>query len=287
MDARTTTGQVGLDGQPARLAERFDDHVGWAYRFGMVDNWEVLRCELHAVLTLALRLDRDEVDPEDLVAVARLGQQQRDLELILEQARATADPIGDWRGCYDAIWELAARSGLIGAAPGIAAPYGRAGTAEPTDGIPDRMLDWMLRTMFLRDLTQLARTAPIDNWARLAPALHRQLTGTWALETRWTDRNDREHEELVATRRQQLQVLLATAQQHFDPAADWEAFREYLWCCRDRVTMRHAVCGPEPRRVPRARREWIRERSSTPLGAWAGTNSDRSNAAPLGPRLVD
>lgn len=240
MDARTTTGQADLqadpDGQLAELAERFDDHLGWAYRFGMVDDWEVFRCELHAALTLALRLDGAGIDPEDLAAVARLGRQHRDLDLILEKARATADPIGDWRGCYDAIWELAGRAGLVEIAPGTPAPYGRAGTAELTDGIPDRMLDWMLRTMFLRDLTQLARTAPIGNWDRLAPVLHRQLTGTWALETRWTDRTEHEHQQHVATRRQQLQALLATAQQHFDPTTDWESFREYLWLSRDRVT---------------------------------------------------
>lgn len=240
MDARTTMDQTGLqlgpDGRMAGLEERFDDHVSWAYRFGMVDNWEVFRCELHAALTLALRLDGEGVDPADLAAVSRLGWQHRDLELVLEQARATAEPMLDWRGCYDAIWELAGRDGLVEIAPGTPAPYGRAGTPDPTDGLPDRMLDWMLRTMFQRDLTELARTAPIANWDRLAPVLHRQLTGTWALETRWTDRTDRQHQELVATRRQQLQVLLATAQQHFDPATDWESFREYLWLRRDHVT---------------------------------------------------
>jgi hypothetical protein len=122
MDARTTTGQADLqadpDGQLAGLAERFDDHLGWAYRFGMVDNWEVFRCELHAALTLVLRLDGEEVDPEDLAAVARLGQQHRDLDLILEQARTAADPVEDWRGCYDAIWELAGRAGLVEITPG-------------------------------------------------------------------------------------------------------------------------------------------------------------------------
>lgn len=243
MDARTTMEQPGLqlgpDGRFVGLEERFDDHVGWAYRFGMVDSWEVFRCELHAALTLALRLDGDEVAPDDLVAVARLGRQHRDLELILEQARAAAEPTSDWRGCYDAIWQLATQSGLIDAAPGTPAPYGCARTAEPIDGIPDRMVDWMLRTVFLRDLTQLARTAPIDNWGRLAAVLHRQLTGTWALETRWTDRTDHEHQQHVATRRQQLQLLLATARQHFDPASNWEAFREYLWLCRNRVTTQH------------------------------------------------
>jgi hypothetical protein len=132
------------------------------------------------------------------------------------------------------------RSGLSDAAPGTPAPYGRAGTAELTDGISDRMLDWMLRTSFLRDLTQLARTAPIANWGRLAPVIHRQLTGTWALETRGTDRTDREHQQHVATRQQQLQVLLATARRHFDPATDWGSFREYLWLGRHRVTTQPA-----------------------------------------------
>lgn len=173
MDARTTLDQPGLqlgrDGRFVGLEERFDDHLGWAYRFGMVDNWEVFRCELHAALTLACRLDGAGIDPGDLAAVAQLGRQHRDLELILEQARAIADPIGDWRGCYHAIWELAGRDGMVEITPGTPAPYGRAGTAELTDGIPDRMLDWMLRTMFQRDLTQLARTAPIGNWDRLAP----------------------------------------------------------------------------------------------------------------------
>jgi len=249
MDARTTVEQAGLhvgpDGRFAGLAERFDDHVGWAYRFGMVDNWEVFRCELHAALTLALRLDGEEVDPDDPAEVARLGQQHRDLDLVLEQARATAEPMLDWRGCYEAIWELAARSGLIDVMPGTPAPFGYAGAVEPTDGIPDRMLDWMLRTMFQRDMTVIARTAPIGTWSRLAPVLHRQLIGTWALETRWTDRTDREHRELVATRQQRLSVLLATAQQHFDPVTDWESFREYLWLGRDRVTV-HRSSLPRP-----------------------------------------
>jgi hypothetical protein len=102
------------------------------------------------------------------------------------------------------------------------------------------MLDWMPRTMFLRDLTEVARTARIANRGRLAPVPHRQLAGTWALETRWTDRTDRQHQQHVATRRQHLRVLLATAQQHFDPAADSEAFREYLWLRRDRATCQPA-----------------------------------------------
>ena len=95
--------------------------------------------------------------------MARLGQQHRDLEVVVEQARAIADPVADWRGCYDAIWQLVTKSGLIDAAPGTPAPYGCAGADELTDGIPERMLDWMLRTMFLRDLTEVARTAPIGN----------------------------------------------------------------------------------------------------------------------------
>jgi hypothetical protein len=33
--------------------------------------------------------------------------------------------------------------------------------------------------------------------------------------------------------------LLATAQHHFDPATDWEPFREYLWLGRHRVTAQH------------------------------------------------
>jgi hypothetical protein len=102
MDARTTTGQAnlqaGADGQPAGLAERFDDHLGWAYRFGTVDHWELFRCELLAALTLALRLDGEAVDPDEPVAVARLGQQHRGLELVLDQARASAEPASDWRG---------------------------------------------------------------------------------------------------------------------------------------------------------------------------------------------
>jgi hypothetical protein len=35
---------------------------------------------------------------------------------------------------------------------------------------------------------------------------------------------------------QRLQVLLATARQHFDPAVAWNEFRETLWHGHDTVT---------------------------------------------------
>jgi len=175
MDARTTTGQVdlqaGRDGQRVGLADRFDDHLSWAYRFGMVDNWEVFRCELHATLTIVCGLDDPRIDLDDLDAVARLGQRHRDLELVLEPARAAAEPAQDWAGCYDAIWELTGGCGLLEIEPGTPVPHGHAPVADPGDSLPDRMVDWMLRTMFQRDMAEVARTAPIGNWSRLMPVL--------------------------------------------------------------------------------------------------------------------
>ncbi len=241
MQARTAKDVAGspLAGDRWRggIEQRFDDQLGRAYRFGMVANWEVFRCELHAAVTLVCELDGRGVDPDDLAAVKRLGDQHRRLEFLLEQARIAADPTVDWRGCYETLWRLLGSGGLLQLPAGRPAPFGRAGMPELDDGLSDAMLAWMGRTMFQRDMTQVSRTAPISNWQRFAPVLHRQLTGTWALETRWTDRTAREHRELVATRRQRLQRLLATARQHLDPAADWESFREYLWLHRDLVTV--------------------------------------------------
>lgn len=238
LEGRSDRAQA--DGRGMSFDERFDEQVGWAYRHGMVGSWEVFRCELHAALAQVCGLGGDDVDPEDRAAMIRLGQRHRDLELIVEQARATADPAIDWAGCYDALWVLAGQVGLLDVAPGTPAPHGRADPAQHADGIPDLGVLWLLRSMYLRDMAEVFRSAPIGSWTRLAPVLHRQLVGTWALETRWEHRSQAEHHELVAARRQQLWELLATARQHLDPCLHWEAFREYLWLRRG------AVSGPAP-----------------------------------------
>ena len=231
--------QRGEDhGHSATLGERFDEQVSWAYRHGMVGRWEVFRCELQAALAPVCGLGGDDVDPDDSVAMIGLGQRHRDLELIVEQARAAADPAIDWDGCYDALWVLAGQVGLLDVAAGTPAPVGHADPSQHGEGIPDHGVRWLLRSMYLRDMAEVFRSAPIGNWRRLAPVLHRQLMGTWALETRWEHRSQAEHLELVAARRQQLWVLLATARQHLDPCLHWEAFREYLWLRRASVSAR-------------------------------------------------
>ncbi len=228
------SGQVEDDerDQLASVEERFDDHVGWAYRYGMVWNWEVFRCELHAAVMIVCGLDGSDVDPADLAAVEQLGERHRDLELALEQARLVATPTQNWPSYYRALWEHTARAGLIDARPDAPAPLGLVSHDQEPPGIPERMIMWMLRTGFQRAMAEVYRDAPIENWSLLGPILQRELAGAWAVETRWAHHTAQEHRELVATRRQQLQELLATAQQHFDPATHWEAFREYLWLQR-------------------------------------------------------
>ena len=208
-------GQLREDGRFVRLDERFADHVDGANRMGMVWNWELFRCELHAVLELVRGLDGAGIDRDDFDAVRGLGQQHRELEVVLEDARAVADPVVDWPGCYAAIWELGGRVGLLDIAPGTPAPRRPDPQAQADGAISRRMVDWLLRAIFERDMDVIHRTGPIGRWALLAPLLHRQLSGTWALTTRRVDRTEAEHRELLARRRQ-----------HLDPCLHWEAFRE-------------------------------------------------------------
>ena len=161
----------------ASVEERFDDHVGWAYRYGMVWNWEVFRAELHAAVMIVCGLDGSDVDPADLPAVQQLGERHRELEFALEQARLVATPTQDWPSYYRALWEHTARAGLIGVRPDAPAPLGLVSHDQEPPGIPTRMIMWMLRTGFQRAMAEVYRDAPIEDWSLLGPILQRRLTG--------------------------------------------------------------------------------------------------------------
>jgi hypothetical protein len=126
-------------------------------------------------------------------------------------------------------WErgLAVDTGPVG--PRLA----RVGQAGPV--LPLLMIGWLARGEFDRAMSDLHDSCPLDDWPRLHAELQTTLDSIWSLSTARMDRPHDDKQQRHQVNQQRLQ-LLATAQQHFDPAAAWAEFRETLWQGRDTVT---------------------------------------------------
>ena len=84
-------------------------------------------------------------------------------------------------------------------------------------------------------MADLHGRCPLDDWPRLHTELHTTLDSIWSLSTARMDRPRDAERQRHQDNQQRLQVLLATARQHFDPAVEWDQFRETLWSGRDTV----------------------------------------------------
>jgi hypothetical protein len=137
-----------------------------------------------------------------------------------------------WAGRH----ELACDLDGSAASPSTPVPWGLARVGQAGPVLPLPMIGWLARGEFDRAMSDLHDSCPLDDWPRLHAELQTTLDSIWSLSTARMDRPQDVEQQRHQVNQQRLQVLLATAQQHFDPAAAWEEFRETLWQGRDTVT---------------------------------------------------
>ncbi len=222
----------------------FDYYLGWAHRLGMVDHWPVFECELHAAATVALGLHQIPTDLDDVQA-AWIGEVHRRLSLQLLAAQSACDPTTRWADFLERLWsgfpqlafDLPVGSGgltaLLESDPPLLDDHD-----EP--GIPLRLLPWLDRMQFQRSLTDAYREQRPDTWSSFRAELHRDLAAALGLNGTWANRDPSSKDLRIDGQHPRLAQLLDHARDRFDPAVQWEEFREIVWAGRD--------LGPAPTR---------------------------------------
>ena len=204
----------------------------------MVDHWPVFECELHAALTVALGLHAIPADLDDAQAM-RVGDVHRRLSLQLLDAQSLFDPATRWDGFLERLWSDCWQ--IVIDPPvrsrGIAAllesdPPMLDDHDEP--GIPLRLMPWLERMQFQRSATETYREHRPDDWPSFRDALSNALSAAFGLNCSWANReSSSEDARLDGHRRRLLAQLLDDARERFDPAVQWEEFREVVWAGRD------------------------------------------------------
>jgi hypothetical protein len=236
----TSVGIPGVDVPLDTHALRFDFFLSWARRMGMLGYWQVFACELHAALMCAFRLDEppDEVGQPD--AIRTVVARYRNTARLIEISADRADPVQQWRGFYELLWAGRLRLGgqldLAAARPVAPAPWGVAKVGLDEGGIPFPLAEWFARTTFHRAMHDIYATSQRDDWDGLQAELRTTLDSIWCLSTRMLHLPREVDQQRIRARKQHLDVLLATARQHFDPALEWDEFREMLWKGHHKVT---------------------------------------------------
>ena len=212
-------------------------YVGWAGRLGMVDHWPVFECELHAALTLALGLHEIPADLDDAQATG-VGDVHRRLSLQLLGAQSLFDPTTRWDSFLERLWSECRQ--VV-----IDPPVGSRGIAAPLEidppmlddhdkpGIPLRILPWLERMQFQRSVTDTYRQHRPDDWPQFRAALHRTLSAAFGFNGSPADRDPSSSAGRIDRHHWCLGELLDQARQRFDPALQWEEFREIVWTGRD------------------------------------------------------
>ena len=215
----------------------FDYYLGWAHRLGMVDHWPVFECELHAALTVALGWHETPADLDDTQA-RWVGGVHRRLSLQLLGAQSLFDPTTRWDNFLEQLWSECRQTVLDPPAGsrGIAAllemdPPMLDDHDEP--GIPLRILPWLERMQFQRSVTDTYREHRPDDWPRFRDALYCALSAAFGLNGSLGDRDPSAEAARVDSQHRRLGKLLDQARERFDPAMQWEEFREIVWTGRD------------------------------------------------------
>lgn len=215
----------------------FAYYLGWVHRLGMLDHWPVLESELHAAATVALGLHAIPADLDHDQA-AWIGEVHRRLSLQLLETQSVFDPAARWddfleqlwSGCQQMALDLPAGSG------GLAAPLERdPPTLDDHDepGIPLRLMPWLERMQFQRSATDTYREHRPDDWPSFRDALSDALSAAFGLNRSWANRESSSEDARLDGHRQRLAQLLYDARERFDPAVQWEEFREIVWAGRD------------------------------------------------------
>jgi hypothetical protein len=235
-----TSGVPGVDVPLDTDGVRFDYFLSWARKMGMLGCRLAFACELHAALVCAFHLDIPPDGSDPSAGVRVVAARCRHAQQLIDATAAHMDPVDDWPAFYVALWagrhELACDLDGSAASPSTSVPWGLARVEQAGPVVPLPMIGWLARGEFDRAMSDLHDSCPLDDWPRLHAELQTTLDSIWSLSTTRMDRPQDVEQQRHQANQQRLQVLLATAQQHFDPAAAWEEFRETLWQGRDTVT---------------------------------------------------
>jgi hypothetical protein len=239
----TSVGIPGVDVPLDTHALRFDFFLSWARRMGMHGDWQVFACELHAAVMCAFRLDAPPGEVGQPDAIRTVVARYRTTARLIETCAGRADPVEQWRGFYELLWAGRLRLGgqldLAAARPVAPAPWGVAKVDLDEGGIPFPLAEWFARTTFHRAMCDIHATSRRDDWDALQTELGTTLDSIWCLSTRRLHLPRDVDQQRIRARKQHLKVLLATARQHFDPAVEWDEFREMLWMGHHSVTRDH------------------------------------------------
>ena len=100
-------------------------------------------------------------------------------------------------------------------------------------GIPLRILPWLERMQFQRSVTDTYRQHRPDDWSQFRAALYRALSAAFGLKGLPTKRARSAEAARADSQHRRLWELLDQARERFDPAMQWEEFREIVWTGRD------------------------------------------------------
>ena len=236
----TTVGVPGVDVALDTHALRFDFFLSWARKMGMLGCWQVFACELHAALMCAFGLDRlaDGHDQPD--AIRAVAKRYRSVAQLIDVTAERVDPVEQWPAFHTALWagrhQLGGQLDVAAARPSAPPPWGIAKVDQAGWGMPFPVVDWLSRTTFHRAMRAIHASCPLDDWASLHDELRTTLDSIWCLSTQRLHIPRDVDQQRIRAGKQRLEVLLATARQRFDPAVEWDEFREMLWSGHDTVT---------------------------------------------------
>jgi hypothetical protein len=235
-----TSGVPGVDVPLDTDGVRFDYFLSWARKMGMLGCWPVFACELHAALVCAFHLDAPPAGLDEAASIRTVAARCRRARQLIDASAAHTDPVDEWPAVYTALWagrhQLGCELDVTAAPPSTPAPWGLARVEQAVPGLPLPVIGWLARTLFARAMSDLHDSCPLDDWPRLHAELHTTLDSIWCLSTVRMHRPREAERQRHRDNQQRLQLLLATARQHFDPAVEWDEFRETLWHGHDTVT---------------------------------------------------
>ena len=218
----------------------FDYYLGWAHRLGMIDHWPVFECELHAAITVAFGLHEIPTDLDDTQATW-IGDVHRRLSLLLLETKTARDPATRWDDFLERLWSDCQTSAFDPTVRG-----GRIVVHVEHDppilddhqepGIPLRLLPWLDRMEFQRSITDTYRQQRPDHWPPFRAALCHTLSAAFGLNGTRADHDPSFEATRIDSQHRQLTQRLDQARERFDPAVQWEEFRETIWAGREAGT---------------------------------------------------
>ena len=98
--------EAAVWGTPAFIErDQFVYYVTMAHELSDPSDWPAFRRELVAALTAAWGLDTRWTDLDPAAQHSEVAVRQRRAFVLVDQVRAGHDPVADWDGFFDALWD--------------------------------------------------------------------------------------------------------------------------------------------------------------------------------------